>query len=395
RFNYVQGGVTQIPVITGGQTKQTLVANLPTTIPKNGYLYIYVSNESPQDVFFDNLTIQHHRGPLLEETHYYPYGLTMSGISDQAFKTNYSQNKCKYNGKELQSNEFSDGTSLEEYDYGARMQDPQLGIWHNIDPHAEKYQGKSPFVYAFDNPVIFVDPNGMDDIIYLYGADNSVTKKQLRAIAKQATANFATMGLKTQVKLFKGHFDSKSYSKLDKTDAVAVIGKRENVEKSVATYNSGFAKQLKNADFGTVGTDEGTKAEISQNPRGSQDQNDGNIIALSTDAAADFAKHVKATFEDAAAFLVNHGAGHNANLQHAGEENGYNENGDYERGISVPNSPNVMSDGNSIGAPLQNYISSPINQQPSNNNLTHTLSIKNAYIHRFGNNNPKAKLPTE
>ncbi|HLY69358.1 MAG TPA: hypothetical protein VKR53_06485, partial [Puia sp.] len=47
RFNYVQGGVTQIPVITGGQTKQTLVANLPTTIPKNGYLYIYVSNESP------------------------------------------------------------------------------------------------------------------------------------------------------------------------------------------------------------------------------------------------------------------------------------------------------------------------------------------------------------
>jgi hypothetical protein len=52
----------------------------------------------------------------------------MSGISDRALKTNYSQNKYRYNGKELQNQEFSDGTGLEEYDYGARFQDPQLGI---------------------------------------------------------------------------------------------------------------------------------------------------------------------------------------------------------------------------------------------------------------------------
>lgn len=102
-------------------------------------------------------------GPLLEETHYYPFGLTMTGISSNALKgMNYPESRLKYNGKELQNREFIDGSGLELFDYAARFYDQALGRFTTIDPGADEKDQETgtPYGYVDNNPISRTDPDG-------------------------------------------------------------------------------------------------------------------------------------------------------------------------------------------------------------------------------------------
>jgi RHS repeat-associated protein len=130
-----------------------------------GWVIVFVDNQSiGKDVWFDNIMIEHYTGKVQEETHYYPFGLTLQTSQE----INYKDQPYKYNGKELEKS-----FGLEMYDYGARNYDPQIGRWNGVDPLAEQSRRWSPYTYCYNNPIRFVDPDGMaaTDFYNLEGKD--------------------------------------------------------------------------------------------------------------------------------------------------------------------------------------------------------------------------------
>ncbi len=119
-------------------------------VPKNGYAYIYISNNSNNSVYFDNLEVNHNRGQMVEENHYYPFGLKIKTLGGRAFDK--GQNKFGYQGAYAEEEEE---TEWNEFDL--RMYNPQIGLWNGVDPMDEF---ASPYIGMGSNPVNLVDPSG-------------------------------------------------------------------------------------------------------------------------------------------------------------------------------------------------------------------------------------------
>ncbi|HMR85489.1 MAG TPA: RHS repeat-associated core domain-containing protein [Niabella sp.] len=120
-----------------------------------------MSNESLVDVFFDNLQVVHTRGPILEETHYYPFGLTMEGISSKALNE-IVENKVKFQNQEFATKEFSDDSGLDMYEFKYRMHDPRIGRFWQIDPLSDDYRYNSTYAFSENRVTSGVELEGLE-----------------------------------------------------------------------------------------------------------------------------------------------------------------------------------------------------------------------------------------
>ncbi len=114
---------------------------------------------------------------IIDEKNYYPFGLTHKGYNNiQSPLGNGTAKKFGFGGKE-----YGEELGLDWYDVTARNYDPALGRWMNIDPLADQMRRHSPYNYAFDNPVYFIDYDGMAPT----GPGNPITRalKKVRSAA--------------------------------------------------------------------------------------------------------------------------------------------------------------------------------------------------------------------
>jgi RHS repeat-associated protein len=162
-------------VLTRNAANQHEVLKENMYITKDGYMETFVVNETSEDVWFDNLMVSSVSSAIVQETHYDPWGLELTGLGYQY--GGIKANKYLYNGKEL-----IEDNGLQYYDYGARMYDPAIGRWRVLDPLSEQMRRHSPYNYAFDNPIRFIDPEATVGIILLRHLDKLPSMLRIQSI---------------------------------------------------------------------------------------------------------------------------------------------------------------------------------------------------------------------
>ncbi len=131
--------------------------------PENGgYKYIYQFKDHLQNVRL-SYTDANNDGTIdpnteiISEKNYYPFGLTHQGYNRNVSSLGNSTAQLQGFGSFEEQKELG----LAWLDFTARNYDPAIGRWMNLDPLAEAMRRHSPYNYAFDNPVFYVDPDGM------------------------------------------------------------------------------------------------------------------------------------------------------------------------------------------------------------------------------------------
>jgi RHS repeat-associated protein len=166
RFNFIaaeDGGVAQQQVQPTWSAGNQILGLTDIKAPKNGYAFAYVSNRSDQNVYFDNMLVGTTAGNIIEENHYYAFGLKISGISSRKLgdaNEGKLKNPYQYNGKEM----LDEDADLNWLDYGFRSYDPQIGRFMQLDPLTDFYADLTPYQYSSNDPITNIDLDGLEGV---------------------------------------------------------------------------------------------------------------------------------------------------------------------------------------------------------------------------------------
>ena len=247
-----------------------------------------------------------------------PFGMLLVGRNWEGG----SEYRYGFNGKESDDEISGNNNDL---DFGARVYDSRLGRWFSPDPLTSKYASWSSYVSFMNNPIIIIDPDGRDNVIYLVllpSASTALTKQDITDIINMANANFESLGVKTKVYLASDNFDPNT-SPIDATDGIAVLGASIDVVKYIRQYDKAYADYLEERGFDHFSNT--TYPENSYGPDPKLNPNGKKTIAIDANDLLPTAGEVntgdgnKITEIEMGALVINHGAAHTAGASHVGD----------------------------------------------------------------------------
>jgi RHS repeat-associated protein len=144
-----------------------LTIDFPTGGPQQGFVYMYVANETTSTtVYFDEIQVIHEKvAKSLQVTQamdYYPFGLSISPLSYQKPKAGVDHASNNYF---FQNQELQDDLGLGWYQFKYRMHDPATGRFTSIDPLAVKYAYNSPYAFSENKLISYVELEGLESVM--------------------------------------------------------------------------------------------------------------------------------------------------------------------------------------------------------------------------------------
>ena len=178
---------------------------------------------------------------VVEENSYYAFGLQHKGYGPAPTGLgNAHAEEYKYNGKELQ-----DELGLNMYDYGARNYDPAIGRWMNIDPKAETSRRWSPYTYCYNNPIRFIDPDGMQADDWVRKGNKWSYKADIKTAEQAKAAGYDGFAANGSVIHGKGNGVMGHYTLLN--DGYGRQSTKEEIAAANSKDNYGTEKPTENA----------------------------------------------------------------------------------------------------------------------------------------------------
>jgi RHS repeat-associated protein len=268
--------ITNTDYLAGFQYKNSVLQFFPhaegyVNATQNGtsYTFNYVYNYTDH---LGNIRLSYSLDPstnvlkIIEENHYYPFGLKHTGYnSDQMmyvkeasvlkikpkpplFKTSYTD---KFNG---QSWETDLGLNVTAMDY--RQYDNALGRFNSMDPLAEKYVNISTYGYCLNNPIIFVDPNGKEVVAHDKDAQDLILNALTELLGANHGFSFNKKGVMKHSGSKEHRNDKKNYSKEQMSIFEGFTEIMSNKEYTIDVFkqsgdDTSYSADFKNRNFST------------------------------------------------------------------------------------------------------------------------------------------------